>query len=306
MFIDRRDSFEMSNGKYLVVCSEGNAGFYEIGCMVTPMDAGYSVLGWNHPGFSGSTGAPFPEQEQNAVDTVMQYAITKLGFKPEEIILFAWSIGGFPASFAAMNYPDVKAVILDATFDDVMPLAVARMPQSWRGLVSMTVRRYLNIPISSQLCQYPGPVLLIRRTNDEMITTVDQTVIGSNRGNDLLIKLLQYRYPNIVNSDTEVLLRNWLECKNTEDKLQFLTNHGVDDDMCEATFASFVMENSLSFPMQIGEGISEDLRSQLALFLAYKHMEDFESTHCTPLPTTHFKLPWQPKLVTARNFDDVD
>lgn len=39
----------------LVVCSEGNAGFYELGIMVTPLEAGYSVLGWNHPGFGGST-----------------------------------------------------------------------------------------------------------------------------------------------------------------------------------------------------------------------------------------------------------
>ena len=38
-----------------VICSEGNSGFYEVGCMVTPLDAGYSVLGWNHPGFWGST-----------------------------------------------------------------------------------------------------------------------------------------------------------------------------------------------------------------------------------------------------------
>jgi len=38
-----------------VVCSEGNSGFYEVGCMVTPLEAGYSVLGWNHPGFWGST-----------------------------------------------------------------------------------------------------------------------------------------------------------------------------------------------------------------------------------------------------------
>lgn len=39
----------------LVICSEGNAGFYEVGLMVTPLEAGYSVLGWNHPGFGGST-----------------------------------------------------------------------------------------------------------------------------------------------------------------------------------------------------------------------------------------------------------
>merc|ERR1711976_414414 len=101
MFIDRRNDPNNPNGNILVVCCEGNAGFYEIGCMVTPIDAGYSVLGWNHPGFWGSTGQPFPSQEQCAIDVVMQYAINKLGFQPYDIILFAWSIGGFSASYAA-------------------------------------------------------------------------------------------------------------------------------------------------------------------------------------------------------------
>lgn len=53
MFIDKRNV--TANGNTLVVCCEGNAGFYEIGIMGTPIEAGYSVLGWNHPGFGGST-----------------------------------------------------------------------------------------------------------------------------------------------------------------------------------------------------------------------------------------------------------
>jgi hypothetical protein len=53
MFIDRRNSTQ--HGNTLVICSEGNAGFYEIGIMITAIEAGYSTLGWNHPGFGGST-----------------------------------------------------------------------------------------------------------------------------------------------------------------------------------------------------------------------------------------------------------
>lgn len=41
----------------------------------------------------------------------MQFAIHKLGFKVENIILFGWSIGGYTTSWAAMNYPDVKGVV---------------------------------------------------------------------------------------------------------------------------------------------------------------------------------------------------
>ena len=52
-------------------------------------------------------GMPYPDQELNAIDTVMQFAIHGLKFQPENILLFGWSIGGYPTSWAAMNYPDV-------------------------------------------------------------------------------------------------------------------------------------------------------------------------------------------------------
>lgn len=56
IFVDNRNGSDGNiNGKTLVICSEGNAGFYEIGIMTTPLSLRYSVLGWNHPGFGGST-----------------------------------------------------------------------------------------------------------------------------------------------------------------------------------------------------------------------------------------------------------
>ena len=45
-----------------VITSEGNAAFYEAGCMDAPLNRGYSILGWNHPGFGSSTGKPHPDQ----------------------------------------------------------------------------------------------------------------------------------------------------------------------------------------------------------------------------------------------------
>jgi hypothetical protein len=53
----------------LVITCEGNAGFYEMGMLNVPLDAGYSVVGWNHPGFWGSTGSPLPEQGGRRIDS---------------------------------------------------------------------------------------------------------------------------------------------------------------------------------------------------------------------------------------------
>lgn len=67
LFVDRRNQENFSNihtlqnnnlnsnGKYLVICCDGNASFYEVGCFQIPIENGYSALGWNYPGFGQST-----------------------------------------------------------------------------------------------------------------------------------------------------------------------------------------------------------------------------------------------------------
>ncbi|GBP22504.1 Tigger transposable element-derived protein 6 [Eumeta japonica] len=271
MFVDNRSSG--SRGKTLVICCEGNAGFYEIGIMTTPLKAGYSALGWNHPGFAGSTssvpsyifcitintvpefeesirthiyagkngrdeknvpnedssgiehdvtedfvqnedceseseikGSPYPDEEKNAVDAVLEYAINELGYNVEDIVLFGWSIGGYTSTWAASAYPEIKALvviaalehsqarkshqcvaglsienrisnrggieeewILDATFDDILPLAKQHMPPFLEPVVREVIRGHVDLHVAQLLEKYPGPVQLIRRTNDEII-----------------------------------------------------------------------------------------------------------------------------------------
>lgn len=56
-------------------------------------------------------GIPWPDSEKNAIDIVMQYAIQRLGFHVEDIILFSWSIGGYNSTWAAMTYPDIRYLV---------------------------------------------------------------------------------------------------------------------------------------------------------------------------------------------------
>lgn len=58
---------------------------------------------------------------------------------------------------------------MDATFDDLVPLAVPRMPSFTEKLVVFSVREFTNLHVTDNLIQYPGPVLLIRRSSDEII-----------------------------------------------------------------------------------------------------------------------------------------
>lgn len=216
IFVDHRNS-KFDNGKTLVITAEGNAGFYEIGIMSTPLELKYSVLGFNHPGFAGSNGDPYPDQDQNTLDATMQFAINKLGFLPENVILFGWSIGGYSALWLATQYPDIKGVLLDATFDDLLFLALPRMPESLSGIVKIAIRDHCNLNNTDLITKYNGPVALVRRTEDEVICTEEMN-IGTNRGNYLLLHMLKYRFPNIFQTDQlkyaqEILNKTVDHCK---------------------------------------------------------------------------------------------
>lgn len=60
--------------------------------------------------------------------------------------------------------------MLDATFDDVLHLALPRMPESLSGIVRIAIRQYVNLHNSELLSNYNGSVLTIRRTEDEVIS----------------------------------------------------------------------------------------------------------------------------------------
>uniref|UniRef100_A0A8C8GDM4 Monoacylglycerol lipase ABHD16A n=1 Tax=Oncorhynchus tshawytscha TaxID=74940 RepID=A0A8C8GDM4_ONCTS len=241
MFVDRRRGG--LHGQTLVICCEGNAGFYEVGCMNTPLEGGYSVLGWNHPGFAGSTGVPFPQNEANAMDVVIQFAVHKLGFQLSDIMVYAWSIGGFTASWAVMSYPEIQALVLDASFDDLLPLALKVMPDSW-NFVTQTLEFFLR---------YQGPVLLIRRTKDEIITTTGPEDIMSNRGNNLLLKLLQFRYPKVMTDDGVRAIRAWLAASNHVEEAAVYSSYEVDDDWCVSVLQSYKTERDVFFPWSVGK-----------------------------------------------------
>ncbi|KAM8774552.1 ABHD16B [Rhynchonycteris naso] len=313
MFMDRRqDPGSEGRGLRLVICCEGNAGFYEMGCLSAPLEAGYSVLGWNHPGFGGSTGEPFPQHDANAMDVVVKYALHRLHFPAADVVIYGWSIGGFTATWATMTYPELGALVLDATFDDLVPLALKVMPQSWKGLVVRTVREHFNLNVGEQLCSYPGPVLLLRRTLDDVVSTSDHlrplssVDVEGNRGNELLLRLLQHRYPAVMEREGLAIVTRWLRADSLAQESAFYARYRVSDKRCLALLRSYrarckeEQENEevwgphgLPFPWLVGQGLSPRRRRQLALFLARKHLRNVETTHCSPLEPEDFQVPWR-------------
>ncbi|XP_042835825.1 protein ABHD16B [Panthera tigris] len=314
MFMDRRQHpGSHGRGLRLVICCEGNAGFYEMGCLSAPLEAGYSVLGWNHPGFGGSTGVPFPQHDANAVDVVVKYALHRLHFPPAHVVVYGWSIGGFTATWATMTYPELGALVLDATFDDLVPLALKVMPRSWKGLVVRTVREHFNLNVAEQLCCYPGPVLLLRRTLDDVVSTsghvrpLPSGDVEGNRGNELLLRLLRHRYPVVMAREGLAVVTRWLRAGSLAQEATFYARYRVDDEWCRALLRSYRARredeqedeqkdwgpHGLAFPWLVGQGLSPRRRRQLALFLARRHLKNVEATHFSPLEPEDFRLPWR-------------
>lgn len=289
MFVDRRSSGE-ENGQILVIGCEGNAAFYEVGTIHTPLNVGYSVLGWNHPGFGGSSGLPYPEAERNAIDVVLKYAIERLGFPIENIVISAWSIGGYSGSWAAMIYPDIKGLILDATFDTITPLAVERMPQMLSTFTKNVINDYFPLFIHEHISKYSGPVFLYRRTRDEMISVIPGN-ISTNRGNYLMIELLRSRYPNLITSESLETLNSFLSAEDKSSKAALSTSLGIDDEECELLLKQYKEKEGSTFPCQIGEALDESVKSKLLVYLMSRYMIDFETTHCTVIPPPMFKVP---------------
>lgn len=64
------------------------------------------------------------------------------------------------------------------------------------------------------------------------------------------------------------------------------------EELLHSLLLSYVSENSKQYPLDIGDEYTAEQRNQMADYLIRKHLIDFKSTHCTPLPTEHFRIPW--------------
>nr|XP_056701276.1 protein ABHD16B-like [Euleptes europaea] len=301
MFVDRRHRKDLEpKGMQLVICCEGNGSFYEIGCLFTPLKAGYSVLGWNHPGFARSSGAPYPKNDINAMEVVLQYAIHRLNFSLPDIVIYGYSLGSYTATWAAMSYPKLGGLILDASFDGLVPLAMKVIDKRWKKLVVKTVMEHFNLNVAEQVCKYPGPVMLIRRTLDEITSTKFNPenrlpIVKTNRANHLLLQLLTTRYPEII-SGAEEVVHQWLSAGSLPlESLIYHYLYKVDENWCLHKLQSYreSLGAQADFPWKIGKGLTCNQKQQLALFLAKKHMKNVMTTHGRTLPTDEFQLPWK-------------
>jgi hypothetical protein len=134
-----------------------------------------------------------------------------------------------------------------------------------------TVRKYFNLNISDNLSLYNGPVLVIRRLKDEIIHTVETEPIKTNRANDLLVEILQSRFPNLLSDENPMYTLLDFLSGGPDHQRRILRSNAVDDNVCSATLISYIQSHGqFSYPVEIGsetEKVSEELKTQLILYL---------------------------------------
>lgn len=115
--------------------------------------------------------------------------------------------------------------------------------------------------------------------------------MSTNRGNYLLLNLLTFRFPNIFGEkQIEHIMNKLRQPVDATDS----DDHQGEDKSVLMKIAAYISENNQSnYPLLIGENYSEPQRLEMADYLLRKHFEDYNSSHCTPLPSELFRLPWE-------------
>ncbi|MDD9900826.1 MAG: alpha/beta hydrolase [Alphaproteobacteria bacterium] len=155
------------NGKPVIVMFHGNAG--NISRRVpkaVPFTArGYGFLLAGYRGFGGNPGWP----SENGLYTDARAALTWLkaeqGIKENDIVLYGESIGSGVVSQMALEYPDVRALVLEAPFSSVAD--VTGQAYFWlRPLTYLVLDRFDN---AKKAPYFDMPVLIAHGSKDEII-----------------------------------------------------------------------------------------------------------------------------------------
>ena len=145
--------------KHLLLYSHGNGE--DLGMIRSILEnfqkRGISVLAYDYPGYGTSSHKPTESGVYAAADAVYRFAIDSLNFKPEQIVLYGYSLGSGPSCWLAERYP-VYRLILEGAFTSTFRIMthIKLFPNDKFDNVS----RFKNIRC---------PVLLMHGTRDQVV-----------------------------------------------------------------------------------------------------------------------------------------
>lgn len=121
------------------------------------VEAGYSVLAYDYPGYGLSTGKTSEEGCYTAIEATYKYAIETLHYTPDQILLYGRSLGGGPSCWLAAQNP-VAGVILESTFTSTFRVMTRRKIVPWDIFDNY-----------NKIDQINAPILIIHGEADEIV-----------------------------------------------------------------------------------------------------------------------------------------
>ncbi len=121
-----------------------------------------AVFVFDYRGYGRSEGSPSEEGLYLDTRTAWETLIGRLGFAPEEVVIYGVSLGGAPAVNLAAEVP-AAGLIVESTFTSIPDMAAATMPWVPRTMVRT------RMDSAARIAQVAMPKLHIHSPDDEVI-----------------------------------------------------------------------------------------------------------------------------------------
>jgi alpha/beta hydrolase fold. len=128
-------------------------------------ELGYSSLTVDYPGFGQSEGKPSEEGTYEAAEAAWRYLTEAKKIKPEQIIIYGFSLGGGVATWLAQKHRS-GGLVLDSTFTRVAEVGKSLAPEMADQVETLLGQSYDS---QSRLADIQGPLLVIHSRGDKLV-----------------------------------------------------------------------------------------------------------------------------------------
>ncbi len=156
------------NSDKLILVSHGNAGNISHRAWLAKLliDSGSSVFLYDYRGYGRSKGRPSIAGITQDGLAAFDFAAEKLGYKPENIIIFGESLGSGVACHIASARPS-RGLILQSPFSSLRHIACEKLP--WLRLYPNQLMVTPDLDNLTALKSYKQPVLIIHGKLDKLV-----------------------------------------------------------------------------------------------------------------------------------------
>lgn len=135
-----------------------------------------SVILYDYRGYGKSSGVSCEESLKTDATKVYEYVINELHFEPQQIVVYGFSLGCFPATHLANNY-EICGVVLEGGFSSLTSMA-KRMIPILSSFIPYEMNNANNI---IDICKQNKKIMIAHTFNDEIvpieeITEIEKTV----------------------------------------------------------------------------------------------------------------------------------